>query len=58
VIVDIDDETSEIVLLIHWQGGLHTEMRRPKRRCGEHRNTPKSIVEAIGELDTFSNRVC
>lgn len=27
IIVDIDDASREIVLVIHWQGGRHTEMR-------------------------------
>jgi hypothetical protein len=32
VIADIDDAASEIVLLVHWMGGAHTEIRLPKRR--------------------------
>ena len=27
IIVDIDDASREIVLVIHWQGGRHTELR-------------------------------
>jgi hypothetical protein len=27
VIVDLDTERSEVVLTIHWQGGVHTELR-------------------------------
>ena len=29
-IADLDDETSEIVLVLHWAGGAHTEHRLPK----------------------------
>ena len=35
VVADIDDEASEIVLLIHWMGGVHTELRLPRRRRGQ-----------------------
>ena len=39
VVADIDDEASEIVLLIHWIGGVHTELRLPKRRRGQRNST-------------------
>lgn len=29
VIADIDSEAAEIVLIVHWIGGVHTEMRLP-----------------------------
>ena len=31
VVADIDDEASEIVLLTHWMGGVHTEPRLQRR---------------------------
>ena len=34
VVADIDDEAGEIVLIIHWMGGVHTELRLPRRRAG------------------------
>ena len=34
VIADIDSEAAEIVLIVHWIGGVHTEMRLPRRRRG------------------------
>ena len=37
VIVDLDTERSEVVLTIHWQGGVHTELRVPRRRRGSTR---------------------
>jgi DNA invertase Pin-like site-specific DNA recombinase len=37
VVADIDDKASEIVLLIHWIGGVHTELRLPKRRRGQRK---------------------
>jgi hypothetical protein len=39
IVADIDDGASEIVLLIHWIGGVHTELRLPKRRRGQRNST-------------------
>lgn len=50
VVVDIENER-EIVVLIHWKGGVHTEMRVTKRRRGENRaSTPVDAVDAIRTL--------
>ena len=35
VIADIDDEAAEIVLMIHWMGGVHTDLHLPRRRKGK-----------------------
>jgi DNA invertase Pin-like site-specific DNA recombinase len=50
VVADIDDEASEIVLLIHWTGGVHTELRLPKRRRGQRNSTSADIIAAIRQL--------
>ncbi|UWR39516.1 recombinase family protein [Sulfitobacter sp. W074] len=47
VVADLDNETSEIVLLVHWAGGAHTETRLPKRRRGQRNATSPDIVEAV-----------
>ena len=36
IIVDVDDATREVVLVIHWKGGSHSEHRVRKPRTGEH----------------------
>jgi hypothetical protein len=36
IVVDIDEAAGEIVLVIHWKGGVHTELRVPRRRRGEN----------------------
>jgi DNA invertase Pin-like site-specific DNA recombinase len=36
IIVDIDEAAGEIVLVIHWKGGRHSELRIRKPRTGEH----------------------
>jgi DNA invertase Pin-like site-specific DNA recombinase len=50
VVADIDDEASEIVLLIHWTGGVHTELRLPKRRRGQRNSTSADILAAMRQL--------
>lgn len=50
VVADIDDATSEIVLIVHWAGGAHSEMRLPKRRRGQRNSTSTDIVTAVREL--------
>jgi DNA invertase Pin-like site-specific DNA recombinase len=50
VVADIDDEASEIVLVIHWIGGAHTELRLPKRRRGQRNSTSADIIAAIRQL--------
>jgi len=51
VIVDVDTKTSEIVLVIHWKGGVHTELRVPRRRRGENStHTAKETVDAVRAL--------
>lgn len=49
-IADLDDETAEIVLVLHWKGGAHTEIRLPRRRRGQRNRTPPDIVDAIKKL--------
>ena len=34
VVADIDTEAAEIMLAIHWVGGIHTGIRLPRRRKG------------------------
>ena len=51
VVVDVDPEAGEILLVIHWKGGVHTELRLPRRRRGQNRtHTSPEIVEAVRTL--------
>jgi len=50
VVADIDDDASEIVLLVHWTGGIHSELRLPKRRRGQRNATPAVILAAVRQL--------
>jgi hypothetical protein len=51
VIVDVDDAAAEVVLLIHWKGGAHSELRFPRRRRGQNNaHTPVQIIDAVRAL--------
>jgi hypothetical protein len=48
---DVDAVTSEIVLVIHWKGGLHTEVHVPRRRRGQNATqTARETVDAVRAL--------
>ncbi|OQB80128.1 MAG: hypothetical protein BWX88_04657 [Planctomycetes bacterium ADurb.Bin126] len=47
VLVDADDTVGTLSLVIHWQGGVHTELSLPRRRRGQSNvHTSPHIVEA------------
>jgi hypothetical protein len=50
VIADVDAESAEIVLHVHWSGGAHTELRLPRRRRGQRNSTSPDIVAAVRQL--------
>jgi len=51
VIVDVDAAAGEIILVIHWEGGAHTELRLPRRRRGQNsHHTSPEIVDAVRTL--------
>jgi hypothetical protein len=55
VIADIDADAAEIVLLIHWMGGAHTELRLPRRRRGQRNSTSPDIINAVRQLVLIAN---
>ena len=50
VIADIDDAASEFVVVVHWSGGVHSEIRLPKRRHGQRNSTSADVIAAVREL--------
>ena len=50
VVADIDAEAGEIILLLHWMGGVHTELRLPRRRRGQRNSTSQDIITAVRQL--------
>jgi DNA invertase Pin-like site-specific DNA recombinase len=52
VVADVDEERDEVILLIHWSGGHHTQLRqarqRPRRKLkSDHL---KSIIETLRKV--------
>jgi len=55
VVVDVDPSAGEVILVIHWKGGVHTELRLPRRRRGQNSaQTSKAIVDTVRVL----TRIC
>lgn len=50
VIADVDPDAAEIIFHIHWKGGVHTEVRLPRRRRGQMNHTSKDVVAAVRSL--------
>src|SRR5215467_8868798 len=51
IIVDVDNDACEVIVVIHWNGGVHTEVRLPRRRRGQNSSqAPKEVIEAVREL--------
>ena len=52
IVADIDEERDEVLLLIHWSGGHHTELRHSRVRRRGKLNTDhlKSIIETLRKV--------
>ena len=51
IVVDIDEQAREVILVIHWHGGQHSELRVAKPRSGEHGcRTSDEAVEVIRRM--------
>jgi hypothetical protein len=51
IVVDTDAAAGEVMLVIHWKGGVHTELRVPRRRRGQNSaHTSTDIIEAVRRL--------
>jgi DNA invertase Pin-like site-specific DNA recombinase len=51
IVVDVDQPTNQVVMLIHWSGGRHTELRITKPRTGEHgHRTAAEAVEVVKQM--------
>jgi len=54
IVADVDDEAREVVLVIHWQGGQHSQLRIKKPNTGEHGcRTPE---EALAVMRSMAGR--
>lgn len=54
IVVDQDKTTNEVVLMIHWSGGLHTELRTPTN-WRRRRNTIRDLRAIVGTLRKVLN---
>ena len=54
IIADLDEKSGEIVLVIHWAGGRHSELRVNKNETGKHRRCTN--VDAIGIIRQMAER--
>ena len=53
IVADVDEATREVVLVIHWQGGQHSELRVRKPRTGEHGcRTPEEALAVMRSMAT------
>ncbi len=51
IIADVDEAASEILLLIHWTGGRHSELRMKKNLTGRHsRCTNLETIEVLRRM--------
>jgi len=51
IVVDVNEKDHETVLLIHWAGGRHSELRVKKNRTGRHtRCTSLEAIEVIRQM--------
>lgn len=51
IIADIEETPPQTVLRLHWTGGVHTVLKVPRNRTGQHgRSTDIEVVELVGEL--------
>lgn len=55
VVADIDRDTSEIVLLVHWVGGAHSQLRLPLRRRGQRNSTSADVITAVRQLTMIAS---
>src|SRR3989454_3071739 len=51
IVVDVDEEKHEVVMLLHWAGGRHSELRIKKNAGGRHRRcTSLEAVEVVRRM--------
>lgn len=54
IVVDVDDAAREVIMVIHWRGGQHSEVRVTKPRSGEH--GCRTSDEAVAVIKSMAGR--
>lgn len=53
ITVELEEEPPRIKLLLHWTGGVHTNLYVKRNRTGEHRHcTDREVIDLVRELTT------
>jgi hypothetical protein len=56
IVANADTATNEVVLVVHWAGGRHTELRIRRAKSGEHgRRTVAEATELIRQMAGFED---
>jgi hypothetical protein len=56
VIADVEGSAGEVILIIHWKGDIHTEVRLRRRRRGQSSSdTPVETIQAVRTLALICN---
>lgn len=51
IVANVDDSAQQVVLVIHWMGGRHSELRFAKNKVGHHsRVTQMEAIEVIRQM--------
>jgi DNA invertase Pin-like site-specific DNA recombinase len=54
IMVDIDEDKGQVLLLVHWAGGRHSEVCAKRRRQGEHRlTTSVDTIEIVRQMGMY-----
>lgn len=54
IIVDVDDDRREVIMVVHWRGGQHSELRVKKPATGEH--TMRASPDALAVVRDMATR--
>jgi excisionase family DNA binding protein len=54
IVADVDEATREVVLVIHWKGGQHSQLRVKKPNTGEHGR--RTSEEALAVMRSMASR--
>lgn len=51
IIVEVDDKSDQVELMVHWSGGVHTRLRVAKNKVGRNKNAASpETVSTVREL--------
>ena len=51
IVADVDEAAREVILVFHWKGGQHSQLRVKKPRTGEHGcQTPEDALAVMRSM--------